>query len=379
MSFFSLMQDLEAKKYWIALNMVPGVGPITYRKLLNAFGTPEQVLAASAHQLHTIPGISGKVVQHLLNFGFPDRVKRELEAIEQQRISLLTWDDQAYPESLKTIFDPPPVLYLKGNQFQPHEVLVAVVGSRRASTYGKMTAEKLCAELALKGVGVVSGMARGIDSAAHKGTLKAGGRTIAVMGCGVDVVYPPENTRLYAEIIEKGAIISEFPLHTKPDRGNFPARNRIISGISLGTVVVEAGLQSGALITADMALEQGRDVFAVPGNINSASSRGTNRLLKQGAGLVEHADDILHALSREISHRLSTLQPELPFGQKQSAIPSLTEDEQRVYALISSEPLHIDDITVRSQLPSGTVSAILMMLEMKSVIRQLAGKMFVRM
>lgn len=379
MSFFSLMQDLETKQHWIALNMVPGVGPITYRKLLNAFETPEQVFAASPHQLQAIPGISDKVVRHILNFGIPDRVKQELEAIERQHICLLTWDDADYPESLKTIFDPPPVLYLKGNLFQPHEIMVAVVGSRKASTYGRTTAENLCAELALKGVTVVSGMARGIDSAAHKGTLKAGGRTIAVMGCGVDVVYPPENTRLYDEIVEKGAVISEFPLRSKPDRGNFPARNRIISGMSLGTVVVEAGLQSGALITADMALEQGRDVFAVPGNINSASSRGTNRLLKQGAGLVEHADDILHALSREISHQLSALQPELPFGQKKStpAPPSLTGDEQQIYTLISHEPIHIDDITVRSQLPSGTVSAILMMLEMKNVIRQLAGKMFV--
>jgi len=357
--------------------MVPGVGPMTYRKLLNAFGNPEQVFSVSPHLLQTIPGISDKAVQNIVNFGFPDRVQKELDAIAKQQIGIITWEDPEYPGQLKAIFDPPPVIYLKGNGFQPHEIMVAVVGSRKASTYGRVTAEKICSELALKGITVVSGMARGIDSAAHQGALKAGGRTIAVMGCGVDVVYPPENTRLYAEIVEKGAVISEFPMHTKPDRGNFPARNRIISGMSLGTVIVEAGAQSGALITADTALEQGREVFAVPGNINSASSRGTNRLIKQGAVLIEHADDILHELSLAITHELKDLQPELPFVEKKSP-PALSEDEQRIYTLLTNQPTHIDELTVRSQLPSGTVSAILMMLEMKNAIRQLAGKMFVR-
>jgi len=377
MSFFSLMQDIEAKKYWIALNMVPGVGAITYRKLLNVFGSPEHVLSAPPHMLKTIPGISDKVVQNIVNFGFPDRVKKELEAIEKHQIHIITCEDNEYPEHLKVIFDPPPIMYLKGNRLQHHEIMVAVVGSRKASTYGRITAEKICSELALKGVVVVSGMARGIDSAAHRGTLKAGGRTIAVMGCGANVIYPPENKQLYDEIVEKGTIISEFPMHTKPDRGNFPTRNRIISGMSLGTVVVEAGIRSGALITADMALEQGREVFAVPGNITSASSRGTNRLIKQGAVLVERADDILHELSIPISHELKGLQPELPLGKK-TPLPSLTEDEQRIYDLIENQPIHIDEITIRSKFPSGMVSAILMMLEMKNVIRQLAGKMFVR-
>jgi DNA processing protein len=377
MSFFSLMQDIEAKKYWIALNMVPGVGAITYRKLLNAFGSPEHVFSASPSLLKRIPGISDKLVRNILNFGFPERVKQELESIAKHQVRIITWAEPDYPEKLKEIFDPPPLLYLKGNHFQPHEIIIAVVGSRKASTYGRTTAEKICSELALKGITVVSGMARGIDSAAHRGALKAGGRTIAVMGCGVDVVYPPENTQLYDEIVEKGAVISEFPMHTKPDRGNFPARNRIISGISLGAVIVEAGLQSGALITADTALEQGREVFAVPGNITSASSRGTNRLIKQGAVLIERADDILHELSLAITYELKDLQPELPLEEKKSP-PSLTQDEQRIYELIDNHPIHIDELTVRSQLPSGTVSAILMMLEMKNVIRQLAGKMFVR-
>lgn len=372
------MDDLNTKKYWIALSMVPGVGAITYRKLLNVFTTPEQVFSASYHDLIRIPGISDKLARAILHFGFPDQVKRALEEIDKYRVHVITSEDEAYPPSLTTIFDPPPLLYLKGRPLQQHEIFVAVVGSRRASTYGRTVAEQLCREFAVKGVTVVSGMARGIDSAAHRGALQGGGQTIAVLGCGVNVVYPPENERLYHEILEQGAILSEYPLHTKPDRGNFPARNRIISGISLGTVVVEAGARSGALITADTALEQGRDVFAVPGNITSASSQGTNRLIKQGAMLIEHADDVLNALPLEISREIGLLQPELPFEEKKSALPTLSQEEQNVLACIETQPLHIDEITVRSQLPSGKVSATLMMLEMKNLIRQMTGKMFSR-
>lgn len=377
MSFFCLMTDLEEKKYWIALNMVPGVGSVTYQKLLNTFKSPEQVFSASLYALTKIPGIHAKTAQKILNFGFPDHVKRELEYIEKHQVRVITLEDQNYPEQLKTIFDPPPIMYVKGHLLQQHELMIAVVGSRRASTYGRTVTEKLCGEFALKGFTVISGMARGIDSAAHRGSLKAGGRTIAVLGCGVNVIYPSENDRLYHEIVEKGAVISEFPMFTKPDRGNFPARNRIISGMSLGTVIVEAGSRSGALITADMALDQGRDVFAVPGNITSASSKGTNRLIKQGAILIEHADDVLNALPLEISREVQGIQKEFSFTTEPS-LPPLTQDEQCILAFISHQPIHIDEITVRSQLPSGTVSGVLMMLEMKNVIRQSAGKMFVR-
>ncbi len=380
------MSHLEAKKYWIALGMVSGVGAITYRKLLNRFGSPEQVFSAPRHLLRTIPGIAEKTVTNILSFGRPDSLNAELEAIEKAGVHIVTWQDAEYPAHLKTIFDPPPLLYVKGNTLQAHELTLAVVGSRKASTYGRTIAESLCREFALKGITVVSGMARGIDSAAHRGTLKAGGRTIAVLGCGVNVIYPPENTRLYHEIAEKGSLVSELPMSTKPDRGNFPARNRIISGMSLGTVVVEAGAQSGALITADMALEQGRDVFAVPGNITSASSTGTNRLIKQGAALVERAEDVLNALPLEISRDLQqSQQGELPFQGDVSApehhispLPELSGHEERIFQLIDHQPIHIDEITVRSKLPSGTVSAALMMLEMKNVIRQIAGKMFLR-
>ena len=358
--------------------MVPGVGAITYRKLLNVFVTPEQVFSASYQDLIRIPGISDKMAGAILHFDFPDQMKQILEDIDKYQVRVITFDDGDYPHSLRTIFDPPPIIYLKGTPLQSHEIFVAVVGSRRASTYGRTVAEQLCRELAVKGVTVVSGMARGIDSAAHRGALQGGGRTVAVLGCGVNVIYPPENQRLYHEILEHGTVLSEYPLHTRPDRGNFPARNRIISGMSLGTVVVEAGARSGALITADTALEQGRDVFAVPGNITSASSQGANRLIKQGAMLIEHADDVLNALPLEISREIGLLQPELPFEKKEPVLPSLSQEEQHILACLESQPLHIDEITVRSQLPSGKVSATLMMLEMKNLIRQMTGKMFLR-
>ncbi len=380
------MSDLETKKYWIALNMVPGVGAITYRKLLNAFQTPEGVFSAPPHLLRAIPGIHEKAVNHILRFEVTASLEKEFMEIEKHHVHVITWDDDEYPEQLKMIFDPPPLLYVKGNVFQSYEVMISVVGSRKASTYGRTVCEHLCREFAVKGMSVVSGMARGIDSAAHRGTLKANGRTIAVLGCGVDVIYPPENARLYDQILEKGAIISELPMSTKPDRGNFPARNRIISGMSLATVVVEAGGQSGALITADMALEQGRDVFAVPGNITSASSKGTNRLIKQGAALIEHADDVLNAIPLELSREIQQgLQQEFSPRPTRSAeqpgtlsLPPLTPTEQQVFDVIEQQPLHIDQIIVRTDLPSGTVSATLMMLEMKNVIRQISGKMFLR-
>lgn len=368
----------DPRAYWIALNMVPGVGPITYRKLLNHFGTPEHVFSASMAALQAVPGVREPAARAIVDFAWSDRIHRELDALHAQQIQLLTWDDGGYPPRLRTIFDPPPVLYVKGCLDLLDGIAIALVGSRRASSYGRAVAEKLGQELAEKGVCVVSGMARGIDSAAHAGALRCGGSTVAVLGCGVDVVYPPENTRLYAQIAERGALLSEFPLRSAPDRGNFPARNRIISGLSLGTVVIEAGRQSGALITADMALDQGRDVFAVPGNITSNTSRGTHRLIKQGAHLVEEADDILQALSVEIGQQISATQPQLPLQPPAAPPPALTADEQRLYELLSTEPLHIDTLTLQSRLPSGTVSATLMMLEMKGVIKQQAGQMFVR-
>ena len=379
------MGELDARKYWIGLNMVPGVGAITYRKLLNAFHDPQKVFSASPASFRLIPGLAEKTIANILQFDVERAIQQEFDAITSHGAHIITWDDDEYPDALKNIFDPPPILYVKGQRLHAHDVMVAIVGSRQSSTYGRSVAEQLAKQFALKGVSVVSGMARGIDSAAHRGAIRAGGQTIAVLGCGVDVVYPPEHADLYQEIIEKGTILSELPMTTKPDRRNFPARNRIISGLSLATVVVEAGEQSGALITADMALEQGRDVFAVPGNITSGSSKGTNRLIKQGAALIEHADDVLNAISSEIRRELQQeTQPELPLSASspKSSVPplplALTPLEEKILELIPTEPVHIDEIAIQTQTASGTVSATLMMLEMKNLIRQLAGKMFVR-
>ncbi len=359
---------------------------MSFRKLLTAFESPENVFAASESSLKSIPGLSEKTIGNILHFAFPDSVKKELDAIDREQVNVLTWDDSTYPALLRNIFDPPPVLYVKGRLAPAHDVTVSVVGSRKSSTYGRTVAESLCRELSVKGVTIISGMARGIDSAAHRGALQAGGVTIAVLGCGVNVVYPPENSRLYHAILERGSVISELPISAKPDRRNFPARNRIISGMSLGTVVVEAGLKSGALITADMALDQGRDVFAVPGNINSVCSQGTNWLLKQGAALVDCADDVLSACSPDLSREVhQDLQEAMQFSPAPASRASVTHDtetaslssqETLVLRELGQEPLHIDEIGLRTQLSSAAVSSSLILLEMKNLIRQSAGKMF---
>ena len=379
------MGELDARKYWLGLNMVPGVGAVTYRKLLNVFHDPEEVFSAHFSSFRSIPGLPEKTIANIVQFDVERAVQQECEAILSSGAHIVTWEDEDYPDALKNIFDPPPVLYVKGRRLHAHDVMVAIVGSRKSSTYGRSVADQLARQFALKGVTVVSGMARGIDSAAHRGAMHAGGQTIAVLGCGVDVVYPPEHADLYQEIVQKGTLLSELPMTTKPDRRNFPARNRIISGLSLATIVVEAGEQSGALITADMALEQGRDVFAVPGNITSGSSKGTNHLIKQGAALIEHADDVLNAISSEIRRELhQDTQPELPLQSAQPGLLSpsiplaLTPHEATIFNIVSTEPMHIDEVAMQAQLTSGIVSATLMMLEMKNLVRQLAGKMFVR-
>jgi len=394
---------MEDKLYWLALSLVQGVGAILFKRLVEAFGSPRSVFEASPAALQQIPGVGSKTAYHINRFLKTDTLRKQLQLIEKHRVQIVTFNEEAYPELLRTIFDPPPVLYVKGTLSEKDRLAVAVVGSRKSSTYGRSTAEKMGADLAAKGITVVSGLARGIDSFAHRGALKGSGRTIAVLGNGVDQIYPIENRSLYEEVVEKGAVISEFPMGTPPDRKNFPVRNRIISGLSLGIVVVEAGDRSGALITADQALEQGREVFAIPGNISSYTSRGTHRLIKQGAKLVETVEDILEELS--LPHRLaksgvrgegSAIQGQNPVGSlrgkeaapsgelslfKEEAAPSpsdLTEEEDLVYAVIGSEPIHVDEIIHHLQRPTGFVLRVLMMLEMKNRIKQLSGKRFIR-
>lgn len=298
-------------------------------------------------------------------------------------IRKITIDDAEYPRSLKNIYDPPKVLYVNGMLSEQDEMAVALVGSRRASQYGLEACEKLAYELALRGVTIVSGMARGIDSAGHRGALRANGRTIAVLGSGHGDIYPPENEKLYNEIVKSGAVISEFENDMPPLPANFPQRNRIISGLSLGVVVVEAARNSGALITASLALEQNREVFAVPGKISSHTSSGTNELIKDGARLVQSADDILEELSLV---EISPLAGEGK-GKKDKSIGnmtkayiynSLTDDERRVYKILSDEPLYIDEILDKAKLERSKVPKVLLNLELKRLIKELPGKQFVR-
>lgn len=352
--------------YWFALKSVPLVGNVTFRRLLERFDTPERVLAATESELSRVKGVSAAVAASIKSHDYREFAERECAAAEKAGVRVVDFLAADYPKVLLEIPDPPPYLYVKG-ELGGTEPAVAIVGSRRASTYGLLTTRRLAEELASRGVTVVSGMARGVDTAAHRGALAGGGRSIGVLGCGIDVVYPPENRALFAEMATHGALVSEFPMGTLPLAENFPRRNRIISGISRGVLVVEAAENSGSLITAQYALEQGREVLAVPGNINCSSSRGTNRLIKAGAKLVEGVEDILE---------------ELPLRREREApvaAPpgfSLSPQEAAVYSLLAASPLHIDEIIVKSALTVGDVSAILLRLELKGAVMQLPGKHF---
>ncbi|MGH8057785.1 MAG: DNA-processing protein DprA [Candidatus Entotheonellia bacterium] len=364
---------MDDHAWWVALNLVPGVGRITFKKLVGYFGHPRDVLQASIGQLLRVPGIGSKMAHAIASFQAAPAVERELRAVERYRCYIVTQEDRAYPPLLKAIDDPPPVLYVKGELGDPTRPAVALVGSRRPSTYGKVVAEQLARGLAGAQVTVVSGLARGIDSTAHVGALAGGGQTIAVLGCGLAYLYPPENRPLADRISQQGAVVSEFSMGSKPDRLNFPLRNRTISGFSLGTVVVEAGERSGALITAQWALDQGREVFAVPGNITAPMSRGTNRLIKLGAKLVERVEDILEEL------------PPYAFGATPASASqeprqaSLPLEETPLLALLDPvEERHIDWIVERAGLPTGAVSALLLQLELDGRVTQLPGKLFLK-
>ena len=273
---------------------------------------------------------------------------------------------------MKDIYDPPALLYARGEVKKEDELAVAIVGSRKTSAYGREITERIGMDLARHGVTVVSGMARGIDSVAHNGALQGGGRTIAVLGCGVDVIYPSENRNLFHQIIKRGAVLSEFPMGSPPEAGHFPRRNRIISGLCMGVVIVQASAESGSLITAGYALEQGREVFAVPGNVGAEGSRGTNQLIKEGAKLVESSEDILEEILPQWRREGETVR------KAEMAAPSLTEAEKIVCGLLSETPLHIDTIIRESQLDPGSVSSLLLNLELKGLISQWPGKCFTK-
>ena len=362
------MKDLYC---WIALRFAVGIGNVNYKNLINHFGEPDNVFKARPGELEKVEGITARAIESIRNFK-PDRaIDKELDLIDKRAITVITLNDTAYPINLKNIYDPPPLLYVRGALSSIDDTAFAIVGSRNASEYGMSATERISRDLALRGITIVSGMARGIDSCAHQGALAARGRTIAVLGSGIDVIYPPENRQLYESITGHGAVISEFPMGTKPNAYNFPARNRIISGLSLGVLVVEASLHSGSLITAQLALEQGRDVFAVPGNVLSYKSKGTHKLLKDGARLVERAQDILEEI--RVNDSAAASREELPHKTV-----ALSGDQQSVYQLLQEEPLHIDEISTKTGFTSSRLSALLLELELSGLIQQLPGTRFTK-
>ncbi len=387
------MMDEEALKYWIALKAVEEVGCVGFKTLLAAFSSPRAVFSAPSRMLQAVPGIGPKTTDRIRSFSGWAMAEKEVMRARELQVEIVTCEDPRYPRNLLNVYDYPPYLYVKG-ALSPEEVCIAVVGSRLASTYGRYVTEKLSRELALTGITVVSGLARGIDAAAHRGALAGKGRTIAVLGCGLDVVYPPENRELAEAVASSGALVTEFPFQTPPNAPNFPSRNRIISGISLGVVVVEAGEKSGSLITARIAAEQGRSVFAVPGAIEAAGSRGTNRLIKQGAKLIENIQDILEEILPQAGLSPAAPLPPAPplfreAGQGQqdcagdgAATPppdrpgGLTDTEGALLPLITQNPIAVDDLIAASGLTAQEVLNGLLVLELRGLIRQLPGKMF---
>lgn len=360
-------------QYWVALALARGVGARTGHLLLQQFGSPREIFKASRKELQ-MAGLSPEAISELTNPDIERRAEEELKRAKRYEASLISYGDENYPELLRQIYDPPLVIYFKGSIEVFQRPAIALVGTRAPTPYGLQVAEALAADLARAGACVVSGLARGIDSAAHRGALVADGATIAVFGNGIDIIYPRENGKLAARILEKGALISEFPMGTYPAPQNFPVRNRVISGLSLGTVIIEASEYSGSLITARMALEQNREVFAVPGNITSTKSFGPNYLIKQGAKLVQDWRDIVEELPPEAREKLS--------GRSEATaqdLPLMTQDEDRVFKLVPmDQPLGLDRLIDLSGLDMGSLSQALLGLEVKGLIKQLPGKNFVR-
>jgi len=366
----------DNKLYWVWLNNIPGIGARRFYKLIEYFESPENLYNASKEEFKHVEKILGHNLMDLLQeLRKDEELDKARKIVEQPDMTVLTLLSPEYPPLLKSIYDPPPVLYCKGKPLISDKPAIAIVGSRLSSEYGRRTAAKIAYDLAKAGVTVVSGMARGIDTMAHKGALEVeGGYTIAVLGCGVDYIYPAENATLYHAIFKHGTIISEYPPGTAPTPGNFPARNRIVSGLSYGTVVIEAGLKSGALITVDCALEQGREVYALPGNINSPYSIGTNKLLKEGAKMVTSAKDILEDLRSSFNLRPESSNVTMP---SQSA-PVLDFFETLVYNALQDEEKGLEELIQITKLPPGQLNGILTLMEIKGIIKQLPGKIFAK-
>ena len=370
---------------WIALNMTPGIGPRAATKLLERFGSADAVFQARRTELESLR-LKPETVESILKREFEEKAIQELENVKALSGDVLILDDGSYPAMLREIADPPITLYVKGEwQACLDQPCVAVIGSRMCSTYGENASEMLARDLASRGICIVSGLARGIDAAAHKGAIRGAGKTIAVLGTGIDNVYPRENTRLVKEILDSGgAVVSQFPLGTPPLKDNFPYRNRIISGLSLGVLIVEASERSGSLITARLATEQNREVMAVPGNITSGNSYGTNYLIKAGAKLVQQWQDVVAELPSEIA--ASILPPKIDHQtngnspRQQDLMPSdLNENEKRIWPLLPvDDSIHIDVLLETSGLSFGDLNSALVALDIRDLIRVLPGKNYAR-
>ncbi len=362
---------------WFALKAVSGIGNHLFKRLLDRFSSPSLVFEAPQEDLLQVNGITPRIVTAIKAHNIPEPVKKDFDLVMKKGYQIVTMSDPAYPSLLLQIPDPPPFLYVFGNLCNSIRN-IAVVGSRNATSYGISITKRLCEELAALDFTIVSGMAVGIDTAAHTGALTGKGKTIAVLGSGLEKVYPHKNLKLFHKIAEKGAVISEFPLLEAPEPHNFPIRNRIISGISLGTVIVEATQKSGSLITARLAAEQGREVFAVPGNINSFKSIGTHSLIKQGAKLVENTQDILEELSPLITD--DSLNNKIKHKDKPedkiAKPPSLSSEESLVFTGLGHYPVHIDDLSRKISMEPGKLSGILLKLELQGIVNQAPGKFF---
>jgi DNA processing protein len=353
-------------QYWVGFNIIPGIGRVKFSQLESYFGKLENAWQAGASDLKQA-GLESHIVKNVQEMRPHIDLIAEMEQLEKVGVEVFTFHDDEYPARLREIYDYPPVIYLKGELTIQDEWCIAVVGTRNATVYGKQVTQEIVEDLARNKITVISGLARGIDTIAHRSALEAGGRTVAVCGCGLDSVYPPENAALARGIVQNGALISEYPLKAKPRPDNFPRRNRIMSGMSLGVLVIEADETSGAIITAHMALEQNREVFAVPGSILSPKSRGTNTLIQEGARLVRNCGDILEELN--LTANVQQL-------EMKELVPT-TETEDELLKQLGSEPVHIDAVCRGSGLPIATVSSNLAIMELKGLVRQVSAMNYV--
>jgi len=355
-------------QYWVAFNRIPGVGRVRHQALAARFGTLAEAWRAGPGELRAA-GLDDRIVRIIVAERPNIDPEAEFARLANLGVRALTWNDSAYPPRLKEIDDPPPVLYVRGDLSPADEWAVAVVGTRRPTPYGRQVAEEIAYQLAANRIAVISGLARGIDAIAHRAALQAGGRTVAGLACGLDIVYPPEHAKLAREIIDSGALVSDYALGTQPRGDYFPRRNRILSGMSLGVLVVEGDVKSGALITANLALDHGREVFAVPGSIFSAQSRGTNLKIQKGeAKLVQSVEDVLEELNLTM----------VPQQIEMKELMPATDTEADLLRHIAKEPVHIDEVCRRSGLPVSTVSSVLAMMELKGLVRQMGPMAYVR-